>query len=656
MKKITEAGEDARFMAWMELYASRGEGAKGEIQKIVGGEDPVVKILFCRFLGNMGEERAIHYLLELLQDKNEIVVEQAKKNFEKNRFGLKFKKLVPLIHSEQPSARHFAIEKTAAAGLWEVVNPLLKMLPGAEEELLLRILVAFRFLPDKKIIPAIAGYLRDNREEVRFKTVLAFGSLYEAGFSSVRKYLVAALGDHVARIRQGVLWSLRKSPSRKDLKLLFSLSREDVDPGVRQEALLELGFLPSAAVTGHLLNVLVFDRNKMVTLKAEAVLLSLSEKPLIRGLKKALRMKNPAIRNEALLLISDFQKGCARKGSARKGPAAFFKYIAAELEKARSEKEKLPLLEALGGLEAQESLPLLEGYLHAPPVLAYGAMNSLLKVIRKGDIRRVFGYLEDPGLSPLLKQIVLKHLMHSCTREMFDRKVLEILIPLLNNPNLNIRYLTARTLVLSESEEVVESLLRAFLGEADLQVIGFLQEGVVKLCADRPFLFLTMLQKHRDEKITFHLLLSILKRIRFSGAQVLGLIEPLFGEPERLLLSEYRLLGADFLFSCLLEKKVTLEALLEKMERVPGREHFLSFLAGELEKRSAYLLPIPVEKLGEWIDPSNALQTEAVISLLGLSRSEKAILPLVSVACDAAMGRYHSGAALALKTLMRIAA
>ena len=642
-KELEGQSDDARYDAWLELYTSEEKEGAEELQKIVQSKDPILKVLFLRFLGHVNQERAVIYIVQLLQDKNPVVVDAAKKSFDKNLYNAKLKKLIPLISFSQRPAKYFAIEKLSQGGEISILDDLLKMLEeGADEDLLIQLLTALRFLADKKVIPHILPFLKDDREIVRLKVVLVLGAIFEFGYFPVKKTLLTLLSDPAPNIRRTVLWSIRRYPVKQDIPLLLQISLKDPDPTVRQESLIELGSFPIPKVVQHLLKLMVFETDRLLVLKAEGILLSLSPDLLVKGLKGLLHRGDPRLRNKAMLLFAQFEKNSK----------PYLRYLLKGLQAVKNDKEKIPFLEALGVIEAKEGIPLLEKEIHGSYLVAYTAMVSLTKIWRVLPAPPVLQYLQDAKLHPLLRQMILRYLVRKGSPAVFSEEMVALLTRFLKDENTNVRYLSAQALVLSGRESAVHALFEMILKETDPTSLKFLEENILRLLVQNTSLFPALIGENLQNRHAVEILFDMMGEGEIPSKQLLAMIPAVLKEPLRLMQTAYGDLCVDFVHSAVVLRQVTLESVLEAVADCPDQNRLLSGLAKRFAKNRSFRFSLSASIVKKLLQTKDPLQNEAVIELLGLTEGETAVEPLVAVVCDASLAPFHGLASDSLKRLL----
>jgi len=623
---IEGSSEDARFAAWMTLYSSDEPELKKEFDRILKDKDPILKILLANFLGHIHEEKAVQLILSLIEDANQVVVEAAEKSFDRNRYETKLNLLLRLIHSPVERTQFFAIGKMSLGGIVDMVPGLLEKLPQSKRPLLLQILTALRYFPGKKIIPSITPYLKNSDDDIRLKTIIIFGTLYENNYLVARKQLLLALQDKAPQVRQTALWCLRRKPHRRDLKYLFLLSVNDPDPLVRQESLLEMAFFPSPTVINHILHLITKEKDRIVLLKGEGVLLSFPEPELLHGLKKSLNSKNQAVKDKSVVLMAEFQHGSD----------TYFNFLIRDLHQTKTEKEKLPIIEALGVLGNKKAIPILEQFLTANALVSYVAMNALIRVWKNDPTRPVITYLQNNQLSVLAKQMILQNLLRSGIKGMSAKELADVLMPYLKHSNLNLRYLSAQIILKLDRDDAFESLLEVLKEEKDPTTFNLLKENLIRLFSEKPAFLLTLITKYYQHSETLKMILEMIKEVDWFGEKVILIITTLLAKPIDLMFSTEREHFVDFITNLIVHHKISFESLLQAIHPFPEKEKLLGDLALRFRQEN-FVVAIPIPLLATWLPESHDKQGEAIIELMGISQKREAINPLIALICDPAM-------------------
>lgn len=641
-KRIEGNSEDMRFEAWMELYHFDGEEARQEIQKIISSNYSLHKILFARFLSHVHEERAVSCLCDLLMDDNETVVLAAKKAFEKNAYEFKVRKLYPVIHAPVFSAKSYAIEKLAVAGEIDVLDSLIQMLDTENEKLLFTVLSALRYLPDSTLLRVVERFIHHENEEVRFKAVLIYGSLFEAQYSQAWKFLIEFLNDESAHIRQAALWSLRIVKTRKNLCYFLHYSKEDPDPMVRQEALLGLAQFPTKSVIRHLISILVHDQNRLVVLKGEAVLLTMPVSRLIRALRSILKDPDQKVYDKAVLLFAEFQKESSR----------FFRYLVKSLKNCKSDKEMLPFIEAIGIMKQKKGISILEKYLNRSPLLTYAALSAILKIWGKSEEFPVLDYLQRDNLNVLNKQIVIKHFIKIDSVQMYTQEVVDEFVRILRHENLNLRYLAAQALAKVPRDNIVEPLIQMMMREIDPASLKLLRENIGLILQNHPGIFPKMFHKFQNEAQVMEIFFTYMKDIPLSREQILKLLSDFFLNSHAYLMSNYQEKFIDVIFYYLLTKKINFTDLFPVLESFDQKNSILHLILHKMKRRQGFRADLPVPMILEWMQ-TDVFSKELLIELLGYSDSLDVIPALVSLVSREDKA-YHPFISKSLNQAMRV--
>jgi HEAT repeat protein len=616
--RIESRSEDERYSAWLELYGSRAPEALEEIKKIITGADPLLKITLARFLAQMHESKAVHYLVELLEDETPEVFEGARIAFEKNLFPFKLDVLFPRVKSKSRDARYYAIEKLATARKFVVVDPLIELLHGPDEIDLLVALSALRFLPHRGLVPHLIPLLSDPREEVRFRTILVFDALNENYYLLSRKVFFVAFRDLAPRVRHAAIWSLRKTPTSKSIRYLTDLSLNDADPMIRQEALLALGAFPTSSVMTHLLTVLVKETVVMVSLKAEAVLLRMPYDALFRGLKKNLNHKNNAVASKALSLLADLK---IHKSYT-------FSYIRKALGQSKDDKRKIHLIESLGRLGVTDAIPILEAFITQSPILGYTAMLALVRLYPTSTAEPLVKTMINPKINIVIKQIIMKHLIRHGSKMRFPQTLVQSLLSYLKDPNLQMRYLACEALQYTSDPSILEHLFETLLKETDATIIKRITTTLVAIFRNNPANIPGLFELNLHNQAAVAHLVDILRSYCETHEQTTRLLRELLSGNLRLLDTAHRAHMLDLIWFLLNKHLITLNELLALMDRQETIEGLLRFLITQLHASKHISLELPFGQLNQLMSQDNPELQQLVIELSAYANSLEAI-PLI---------------------------
>lgn len=640
--RIEGPSEDERFTAWMEWYSSPDARLLEEMNRLLEWKDPVFKLLWVRFLSYIPEDRAVAYLTELLKDENSIVVEAAKKAFDKNQRENKETALLPLVLHDNPSTRDFSIERLYRTSNVELIDPLLALLPSAGEALLLLILTAFRHLPSARVLPHLIPFLKHPHEKIRERTAYALSSLYEVRLKGLQKIFIGHLNDPSHLVRIAILWSLRRKPYKKNLRIFLDLAQKDPDPAVRQEALLGLADFPMLRVIVQILEILVAEKNKMVLLKAESVLIGMPPAEVVRGLQHVWRHGSKEVHMKAMFYLAYFQEESDE----------FFRQLAAGLKRAKEDKLKVVYLETLGILGNPKAVDILHPFVKGPPFLAYTAVGALVRLSHHGKVWRLVPYLRDPSLSDILKQTLLKDLVRRGKWIDFTDELVDCLTEFLKSDKINMRYLSAHALILAGRESSIRPLLEMLLREKDPTTLKFLKESILSYLTQNPQTYLLLLEKFQNQPEALSLLLSLMNGILIDRQTVVYLIDSLLSSCLRLQEGIHAEPFGDLLASWIRRNHVPLEWILERIVGDPKKEEMFPFLIRYFVRAPAPDLVPSVGKLKGWFENGSAALRGTLLELVCYSKDPQAArLPTV-VLCHEALKLHHPKAMKALQTLI----
>lgn len=644
MNRLGSFSEDARFSFLMEIYSGSVAETDRQIDSIYRDPDPSSKIYWARFLSHISEEKAIVYLVRLLEEKNPVVFAVAQKAFERNVFDNKWRFLKTLLQSSSDKAKEYAIEKLSQVLIRDALEEILLLLEREEDKFLLPILKALRFFADESGFSTVLKYLSDPREEVRFQATLAMVALYEGEYRYARKPLYKVLEDLSPQIRKAVLWGLRKRSSPRDLKIILAKVQTDPDPGVRQEAILALASYPRFQVIQFLIAVLSEEKEKSVLLKAEGVLLTMPQGLLVESLWKIIKKGGGKLRPKALQVLAEWGWGEER----------FVRYLLRTLSKTEGIQKQMPLLVSMGFTGNPKFIPCLAAFFQKNSVLGYAAVQSLMKIWKHHPAQvPIQRYLEDASLPPLFKQSILKQILKTGMRQDFLATLRPTFLKLLQDKNLNIRYLSAQVLASVTSEIVLLAVAKAILEEDDPNYSQFLKECIRKHLTKKPAWMGPLLNQYRKDQRAISLFFSVMTEANLFGEDLMLLLLSLLKSPVLFHQSSERMFLKDFLTSLFHQKKLKLELLLQRVEGIPGRDDFCILLGAALKENRALNAAAAVPILREWFPESSFEAQRAILDILS-SQSDRATLSfLVSVVCHPERRGLREDATQGLKRLAR---
>ena len=637
--------EDARFSAWMALYSSEEKKAHEELENILSSENPITKILFVKFLANIEEEKSIAYIIRLVKDINDYVIENAINAFNKNKLANKNNFLIDALKAPSQKAKIFAVDKLSMSVTQQALDHIIELIPEADTELLTNILIGLRFYTDRKIAPPIYDFLDDERESIRFGAVMVLGSLYESGFAEFRKWLLKKINDESELIRHGVIWSLSNVYNKRNLKYLLKFSVDDPSPLVRQEAILSLADFPTYKIIYHIFGILINEKDSMVLLKGEAVLLSMPNPLLVKSMKKLLHSRKKKYKDKAMLLYAEHQKHSEK----------YFIFLKKQLLKTKKPKDQLPIVESIGLLENRKAVDFLEEHIFSNPLLTYTGMAAITKIWGLSEEFPALRYLTHPKLSELFKQIPLKHLTKIKSDKIYTEKLVDHLIMSLDSKNLNIRYLSAQALINVRNERILEPFFRTIIAETDETARKLLKENIIILFNQNPYLFVHVFEQNKDNSEAIQLLFSLFKDSFLKKQQIMVLTSALLEKPSNILDTDYKDLLVDTLFTFIKREIIKVEDIINELKNPKLVNKLLHLLINKFDTFSKFSIDLPIQHILSLIKNNPEYNASVLVDLFGFSSSTKAIPPLIHIITHNEISDLQKKASNSLKKVIEVA-
>ncbi|MCP5463750.1 MAG: HEAT repeat domain-containing protein [Deltaproteobacteria bacterium] len=620
--QTTSESDDVRFSAWMQIYQSDDPKAKAFLEQVASSGQISQKVLFCKFLGFLEDEYSARILVDLICDTEPLVVHQAILAFDKNNFQRRVYFLLPVLKAPLKEAQVFAVNKFCLESVSEAVHPVLDMLKQADEDLILEILSGLRFLADKRLFQDLKIYLGHPNERIRWRAIMIYGSLYETGVTRARRLLVRRLSDRSAQIRRSIIWTLRRNDDRRNLRLFLKLAEQDPDPTVRQEALTALGRFPSKTVIKNLVKLLVKEKNRMVVLKGEAVLLSIPTKQLIIGLKNLLTYHDKFVRNKVMIMYAEFQKTSE----------TFFAFLIKELKKTKSDMDKIPIIESLGLLGNKAAIPQLEKLLAESPLLSYTSMMALLKIYGFDKSFPFLKYSQEVKLSALVRQIVMKHFIKISDDSMYNDEIVTHCMSLLSNTNLNIRYLATQILSKVQDPKVLVPFFKSFVNEDDPTAFRLLKENIHRLVQSNPKLFEVLLQNFYDHDIGVLQIFLIMKEANLNKNALLQIIKSCLSLPLLILNKTCAPSFIELVFTYVLKERISITDIIA-LQCEPGqKQQLLKGLLGHIKRYKRKKVVIGEHHVETWYsDQDEPEQKQIIIELISHTTGIESIRFLIDL-------------------------
>lgn len=641
-----DANDDEKFLIWSKIYKDSVKTNTAEphtlelslIEKIIQSDQAILKISLCRFLAHVEEENVIRYIINLFFDKNEVVIENAIKAFDKNHYDGKVNFLLPALNAPNRLAQFFAIEKLTIHGIEESIPILIRLIPSASEALLQKILGGFRFLPDRRAIFDIVPLTEDPRDNIRFQAILAMSALYESGYRKAFKSILHHTEDPYTAIRQAVFWTLRRVPKKENRKYFLKAFEKDPEPLVRQEAVLGLSLYPSKYSISKLIDIYLKEKDRLVQLKAEAVLLAVPLRILKPCFNKFLRKKDSHIRQKIIPLYAYF----------RQGSKQYAQYLAKQLSQTQKETEKLAIIEAIGIISHKNSTAVLEKNLYNSVLVAYAAMSSLIRINHSEKSFPLLKYLQDSKIPELCQQIALKHYLKIASPQHKPSGIINALIKLLNHPTLNMRYLASQALVKFDEPSAFAPFARSLLNEKDPTASKLLETSLIQFIEKyQEKLLPSMSELINDHKALLQVL-ALFKKCRLSGKEFLSLWPKLAETPLDLLKSNADEQEAlvNIAFPLIKNQIILYNDLVQSLASQDSKNKLIRLLHRKLKKEKDFHFPIHFIPPKDWGIEEELLSDRILI--LGYSNNNLQIKQLVRIICHTKHESNRKAAQIAL--------
>ncbi len=624
-KDIDGTNEEHRFSAWLTLYSASEPEAIAEVEEIITGNDPIKKILFSRFLGNIHEEKADYYLSLLLCDDNIDVFKEARKAFDKNPNPNKLDLLYPLIEHPKRHVQFFAIESLSTHHKYNILDRLIPLLREADDELKVVILRAFEKMPSPTVIQYTWRLLNSSNEEIRFRALLVFYALSEINALPTQKIFLDMLNDLSPRVRQTALWSIRNNPPKSYLKFIYDLLHKDSDPIIRKLCVRLLSHYKTVKTVDHLFKVAVNEKTIIVRLKAESTLSSMPYSLLRKSFSKYLNHKDEKIRHKAILLLA----------AQRKRDLEHFNYMLSNIPKNLDIKDSVIFIEALGIIGHINGIPILEKYLYDnSPLLSYTAATALTKIYDIDNVPNVINILKNDKINNQIKQAIFIFLKRKSNPDYYSEGLIATILPYLHHENQIIRYISAECFFNVSNEEIIPQLFKALIAENHHSNKEILEDVIISILRNHPGSYGQYFQDNTSNKESIHNLLYILKKdILDQESRSVELFQ-LLSQPNNLLETPYKENAVNLVFSLISKYRLTFSDLFQNISDQPSIESLIISLSEKLKQQPDTEIHFPIKTIEQWFESENKNFIESLIYMLSLSKQKEVVQLLSRKLCQ----------------------
>ncbi|GIW70599.1 MAG: hypothetical protein KatS3mg102_0141 [Planctomycetota bacterium] len=348
LEGLASASPARRAEAYRALLRHRSEEAVAEVWRQAAAAEEVVRAFVCRYLSQVGGPTAAAALVAMLEAPEDAVREEAALALERLGPADKVEPLLAALGpGGGRHARLYACRALGQLGLERAVLPLVELLRDPLAEVRREAADALRRLRDPRAVRPLIPLLADPAEPVRYTAAYTLGEL-GAG-PAVRALGRAALGDPSPRVRQVAVWALGRARGRAALAVLARALALDPSPPVRLEAARRLGRQQRPAAVGELLRAYARDPEPEVRLAAAHALDALPDRIAVPALVRALRAIDPRQRHAAAIELGHRGGPRAVRALSRtlaREPDPIVRAAAAEALGTIGEAASLPVLEA----------------------------------------------------------------------------------------------------------------------------------------------------------------------------------------------------------------------------------------------------------------------------------------------------------------------
>ncbi|OGR97706.1 MAG: hypothetical protein A2V88_03435 [Elusimicrobia bacterium RBG_16_66_12] len=517
--------EFGRYAAFLRLYSSSDPQDSSLLESMYRSEDPLVPLMLLQYLVDIPEKNALLPIIRFLENDNPAVVRAAMNAYKKNHYPGKAKLLKPLILSRDVTACRFAVRTLSRAGFPDALPLILRELPEREDPVRSEMLIALRFLPDRRTVPTLLP-LADSREEpVRYLAMQTLAALQEREPVLPASFFIAKAKDESLRIRRVALEALqrRSSPAYTGV-LIEAALREDEDEASRERAIRALAAFPSTDVVGPLVSLLCGDAPAALKLSAEVVLKNLPPRIQKGGLVRLLDAAALDLRRWAALLLAQFQ-----------GSDPAVRRILLELWRRADDESAVELTEMLRELRGADAEGLLIEAMRRDPLVAYSAAGALARILGAGSGPRILGMLQDPATPAMAKQALLAHWSKRPPEDAVRPALLPWLLETLHDPVLNMRYLALQTLASYPLDRKLGGLLGLLCRESSPDVVRVVDRQLLLGLGLDPLPLVRALAEHPERSRLIGHVVRVLTSQAWDRDLSVPLLELLDAEPLGLL-------------------------------------------------------------------------------------------------------------------------
>jgi HEAT repeat protein len=430
---LRSADPASRDEAFSRLCAYRDDEAVDVIAESLLQANDAARVLFCRYLGQLGTECAAGWLCHFLQSGRESLELAAAEALRAVPAPAKLNALREALWSSTTAARSYAAEELSRLGADDVGPALAWLLHDDRIKVVRAVASGLVRLRASDQAEAVIPLLASKRVAIRVTGGLTLSALNPTLAAASLAPLME--DDPSPEMRQVGAWALGRCGEPISLTALNHALEEERHPQVLGELARALEPAGGAAwAAPKLLMLATGDRGRDARRIAELLFDALPEEAKRPALLAAITLDDPRRRRAAL----------QRMGAS--GNADDVEKLAAHLETETNAEARLACLDALGVLGDSRAEPALEAALAGEQAEAYAAALALAEIGSPSALAALESYLDsDPEIRSLVEHGLLRAAAH-LSREAMSPSLVRRASAALDSPSPGTRLAAARVL------------------------------------------------------------------------------------------------------------------------------------------------------------------------------------------------------------------
>ena len=455
--RLKSQDESVRYQIFLDLYHSEAAPGSFRIEDLLAMDDPIVKLIFMRYLEEIPDRKAAEWLLALRADSNPVVRQNALRCFTKNQYGKKYVLLRPDILSPDLELRRVALDFLSKRRDYFILPTLLVQLAESGPEMQADLLKALRYLPDARVRDAVLPLADSPDETVRLQALRALLETQRHAGSVPREVFLNHAWDPSEKVRKASLMALELYSSRKIALFFLKKAQSEDSMENRVRAIDALASFPDPEWVEPLVRFILQEVHSHLKLAAEVALKRFPVKAACRGLLPLLESHNPAVGIRSALLLAEINGD----------DPAVRKRLLKLWRKTQGTSEQLSMLNVLRELGGEEVTAILAGLLKGPAIIAYSAAGALVRLWSEKTGGEILVILDDDSIHTQVKQTLLQAVSQYGPPEPARDRLFDWIAGVFSGTNINFRYLGAQILAWYPLDRVLPVLIRHLPAESD---------------------------------------------------------------------------------------------------------------------------------------------------------------------------------------------